>query len=192
MYNLKVIIASTRPGRKGPLVADWFINNLKEHKEFEVEVLDLKEIDLPFMDEPEHPRLQHYTKKHTKKWSKTIDSADAYIIVTPEYNYGYPASIKNALDFVYHEWGYKPVAFVSYGGLSGGIRCVQMLKQVVTTLKMMPITEAVNIPFFTKHIAEDGKFKGDEILDKSANTTIKELLRWTATLQEMRQKARPV
>ncbi|HET7360372.1 MAG TPA: NAD(P)H-dependent oxidoreductase [Salinimicrobium sp.] len=185
MYNLKVIIASTRPGRKGPLVADWFLNILKEHREFGVEVLDLKEIGLPFLDEPNHPRLKQYTKEHTKKWSKTIDSGDAFVVVTPEYNYGFPATIKNALDFLYQEWRYKPMAFVSYGGLSGGIRAVQMLKQVVTTLNMVPVTQAVNIPFFSNHIKE-GKFEGNEMLEKSANTMIDELLRWTKAMKTMR------
>lgn len=185
MYQLKVIIASTRPQRKGPLVAEWFLNVLKKYEGFAVEVLDLKSIDLPLLDEPNHPRLKQYTKAHTKKWSKTIAEADAFVVVTPEYNFGYPASMKNALDYLYHEWGYKPIAFVSYGGLSGGIRSVQMLKQVVTTLKIMPIPEAVNIPFFANHI-EEGRFIGNELLEKSANTMLKELLRWAEALKTMR------
>ena len=166
MYKLKVIIASTRPGRKGPLVAEWFLKILAEHQEFDVEVLDLKEINLPFLDEPEHPRLRHYTHEHTKQWSRAIDSADAFVFVTCEYNFSAPASLINALDFVYHEWNYKPVAFVSYGGMSGGMRAVQMLKQTLTTLKMVPVTEAVNIPFFAKYINENGVFLGDEMLEK--------------------------
>lgn len=185
MYNLKVIIASTRPGRKGPLVADWFLNILKEHQEFEVEVLDLKEIDLPFLDEPNHPRLKQYTKEHTKKWSKSINSGDAYVIVSPEYNHGFPATIKNALDFVYQEWNYKPMAFVSYGGIAGGTRAVQLLKPVIAALKMMPVTEAVNIPSFTKYIKNE-KFVGDEILEKSAHTMIDELLKWAEAMKGMR------
>src|SRR5215216_4804250 len=111
MINVKIIIASTRPGRKGPTIGSWITEKVKAHVDFNIEVLDLAAINLPFLDEPEHPRLQKYQHQHTKDWSDKIDNGDAYIIVTPEYNFGYPASIKNALDFLYNEWCYKPVAF---------------------------------------------------------------------------------
>ena len=152
----------------------------------EVEILDLATINLPFLDEPKHPRFKDYSQEHTKKWSKTIDDADGFIIVTAEYNFGYPAPLKNALDFLYQEWNYKPVAFVSYGGIAGGTRAVQQLKQVVTAQKMVPIVEAVNIPFFTKYIDESGKFNGDEILIKSAENMLKELGKWAEILSTMR------
>jgi NAD(P)H-dependent FMN reductase len=187
MYNLKIIIASTRTGRKGPAVAEWIYDVCKQNPAFNTELLDLAAINLPFIDEPNHPRLKQYTHEHTKKWSKTIDEADAVIIVTCEYNYGYPAPLKNALDFLYQEWNYKPVAFVSYGGLAAGTRAVQQLKQVVTTLKMMPLTESVNIPFFTKHIDENGKFIPDATLSSSAEDVVKELLKWTEALATMRK-----
>jgi NAD(P)H-dependent FMN reductase len=192
MYNLKIITASTRPGRKGPALADWIFETAKKHTEFSVGLLDLAIINLPFLDEPEHPRFQKYTKEHTKKWSATIQSADAFIFVTPEYNYSYPATLKNALDFVSNEWNYKPVAFVSYGGVAGGTRAVQALKQVVTALKMMPLMEAVNVPFFTKFIDEQNKFNADEIIQKSAEAMLKELLKWTEALHGMRNKNTPV
>ena len=188
MYNLKIITASTRPGRKGPALANWIFDMAKKHTEFTVELLDLAEINLPFLDEPNHPSMQKYTKDHTKKWSVTIAAADAFIFVTPEYNFGYPATLKNALDFLYNEWTYKPVAFVSYGGIAGGTRSMQALKQVVTAMKMVPIVEAVNIPFFTKYIDEQNKFNADEIIQKSAEGMLKELGRWTETLQQMRNK----
>ena len=188
MYNLKIITASTRPGRKGLALANWIFDLAKKHTEFTVELLDLAEINLPFLDEPNHPSMQKYTKDHTKKWSATIAAADAFIFVTPEYNFGYPASLKNALDFLYNEWTYKPVAFVSYGGIAGGTRSMQALKQVVTAMKMVPIVEAVNIPFFTKYIDEQNKFNADEIIQKSAEGMLKELGRWTETLQQMRNK----
>src|ERR1700733_4743838 len=132
MYNLKIIIASTRPGRKGPSIARWVFDSVKADPAFDPELLDLAEINLPFLDEPAHPRLKQYEKQHTWDWSRKIDSADAFIIVTCEYNFGYPAPLKNAIDFLHQEWQYKPVAFVSYGGIAGGTRAVQMLKQVVT------------------------------------------------------------
>lgn len=187
-YQLKIIIGSTRPGRKGPIVADWFLNIAKQHGNFEVELLDLKEINLPFMDEVEHPRFQKYEKEHTKKWSKIIDSADAFVFVTPEYNYGYPAALKNALDFLSVEWNEKPVAFVSYGGVSGGTRAVQDLKLPVTTLGMMPLTQAVNIPFFTQFINEKDVFEATEPLENAANLMLNKLQRWTKALKGMREE----
>lgn len=188
MYKLRIIIASTRPGRKGPAVAAWIEEVCKANPQFETVVLDLAEINLPMLDEPEHPRLKKYVHEHTKKWSAAIDEADAFLIVTCEYNFGYPAPLKNALDYLFLEWNYKPVAFVSYGGIAGGTRSVQQLKQVVTAQKMMPVTESVNIPFFTKHIDAQGKFNGDEHLSKSADDMLKELLKWTESLSLMRQK----
>lgn len=186
MFQLKVILASTRSGRKGPVIAQWFLKQLEAQHDFEVELLDLKEVNLPFLDEPEHPTLRHYHHEHTKKWSKLIDGADAFVFVTCEYNFGYPAPLKNALDYLYHEWNYKPVGFVSYGGVAGGTRAVQMLKQVVTAQKMMPLNEAVYIPFFARHINQEGIFVPDDPLDESAKILIRELARWTAALKGLR------
>lgn len=188
MYQLKVILSSTRAERKGPAVADWFMQIAKKHDAFNTELLDLKKINLPFLDEPEHPRLQHYHHEHTKRWSALIDPADAYVIVTCEYNFGYPAPLKNALDYLYKEWNNKPVAFVGYGGVAGGTRAIQMLKQVVTAQKMMPLAEAVYIPFFAKYINETGRFEGDENLNTSANEMLKALLPWAEALKKMREK----
>lgn len=186
MYKLKIIIATTRPGRKGPTVAEWVNELAKEFTDFDTELVDLNAFGLPLMDEPEHPRLRKYQHEHTKRWSKLIDEADAYIIVTAEYNFSFPAAIKNALDYLFFEWGHKPVAFVSYGGISGGLRCVQALKQVVTALKMMPMVEAVTLPFFTKNINEAGKFVADENIKHSGQAMFTELLKWTAALKPMR------
>lgn len=186
MLNLKIILASTRPGRKGPAVACWMYELLTQKEQLSVELLDLAVINLPFLDEEKHPRLKAYAHEHTRSWSKTIDEADAFIIVTPEYNFGYPAPLKNALDFLYLEWNYKPVAFVSYGGIAGGTRSVQQLKQVVTALKMMPISEDVHIPAFTNSIDEQGIFNAEEGLVKSAEGMLKELMKWAEALLPMR------
>jgi len=188
MHQLKVILASTRSERKGPAVADWFMGIIDNHPEYEAELLDLKEIDLPFLDEPKHPKLQNYQHEHTKQWSQMIDEADAYVFVTCEYNYGLPAPLKNALDFVYHEWTYKPAAFVSYGGVAGGARSVQMIKQVITTQKMVPLFEAVHLPFFAQHIDDDGIFKAPEVQEQAAENMLEELERWSKALKPMRQE----
>lgn len=186
MNKIKVITSTTREGRKGVAVANWITSMATQTNNFHVELLDLAQIHLPFMDEPNHPRLLQYQHDHTKRWSETISSADAFIIVLAEYNFGFPAPIKNAIDYLYNEWMNKPVAFVSYGGISGGLRSTQMLKQVVTSLHMMPIVDQVNLPFFAKRINEHGTFIPDETITKSAVVMLKELERWSDTLKTMR------
>ena len=188
MITIKIIIASTRPGRKGPAMASWIYDLASAHPEYKVELVDLAVVNLPMFDEAHHPVMQKYEHQHTKDWSATIESADAFIIVTPEYNFGFTAPLKNAIDYLHKEWQYKPVGFVSYGGVAAGTRAVQMLKQVTTALKMMPVPESVNIPFFTKHIDADGKFTPEEGLIKSAEGMINELVKWTNVLKPLRGK----
>ena len=122
---LQVIIGSVRPGRIGEPFARWFVPIAEKHGAFEVELIDLAEVGLPFMDEPHHPRLRKYQHEHTKRWSATISRADAFVFVTPEYNYGYSAALKNAIDYLHHEWADKAVGFLSYGGVAAGTRAVQ-------------------------------------------------------------------
>ena len=188
MNTIKIITSTTREGRKGIAVANWINELARQNNMNNIELLDLAEINLPFMDEPNHPRLQKYQHEHTKKWSETIRAADAFIIVLAEYNFGFPAPIKNAIDYLFNEWMNKPVAFVSYGGISGGLRSTQMLKQVVTTLQMMPLVNQVNLPFFAKLINDDGIFVPDETITKSAEVMLSELDRWSDALKVMRVK----
>ncbi len=180
---LQVIVASTRPGRIGKSFGDWFVRVAEQHGGFEVEQIDLAQVNLPFMDEPKHPKLRDYQHQHTKDWSATIDRADAYVFVTPEYNYGYNAVLKNAIDFLNQEWADKAVSFVSYGGIAGGTRAVQQLKQVVTTLRMVPIFESVNIAFAGTKLDENGRVSEDPLLDAAAVQTLDELLRLTTALR---------
>lgn len=188
MFNLKIIIASTRPGRKGPSIASWVYDVAKTHSEFDTELVDLAKINLPILDEPEHPRLQKYQHQHTKDWSAKINEGDAYIVVTSEYNFSIPASLKNAMDYLYNEWNYKPMAIVSYGGVSGGLRAAQSFKQVITAQKMMPLAESVPIPFFTQFIDADGKFNATDIHNKGLGILLKELAFWADGMKYMREK----
>ncbi|MBS2027706.1 MAG: NAD(P)H-dependent oxidoreductase [Deltaproteobacteria bacterium] len=183
--KLEVFICSTRPGRVGLPVGAWFEEQARAHGKFEVARVDLAEVNLPMMDEPKHPRLQQYEHAHTKAWSETVKSADAFVFVTPEYNYGMPAPLLNALDYLLHEWAYKPAAFVSYGGVSAGTRSVQMAKQVLTTLKIMPIPEAVSVPFGPKYVV-DGVFKPPPEQEKAATVMLDELWKWTGALKTLR------
>jgi NAD(P)H-dependent FMN reductase len=185
---LRIIIGSTRPGRVGPAVAAWIAERAREHGGFDVQVADLAELDLPLLDEPNHPRLRQYTKQHTKDWSALVEASDAFIFVTPEYNYGFNAALKNAIDFLHAEWQNKAAGIVSYGGVAAGTRATQMLKQVLTALKIMPVPEAVNIPFVAQHLDEDRRFKSTELIDASATAMLDELLKWTESLESLRSR----
>lgn len=187
MTKLMIIIGSNRPGRVGLPVGRWIESAATAHGGFsEVDLVDLAELNLPFMDEPGHPRLGAYTQQHTRDWSARVASADAFAFVMPEYNHGYSAALKNALDFLHNEWQYKPVAFVSYGGVAAGTRAVQQLKPVVTALKMSPVVEAVAVPFVNQFIDDDGTVVPNEIMTTSTKAMFDELLRVSATLHPLR------
>lgn len=185
--RLGVLIASVREGRAGGPVADWFMAQAEKHGGFDVSLVDLKVVDLPLLSEPNHPRLRKYTHDTTKAWSATIDELDAFVFVTPEYNYSSPPALVNALDHLYSEWSYKAVGLVSYGGISGGLRGAQVTRQFALTFKMVPIVEAVAIPFVARAI-QDGTFVGGDNYDQSAKTMLDELLRWTSALAALRSK----
>jgi NAD(P)H-dependent FMN reductase len=140
-------------------------------------------------DEPKHPRLQEYTHQHTKDWSATISRADAFVFVIPEYNYGFNAAIKNAIDYLHHEWKYKPVGLVSYGGVSAGTRAAQMLKQVLTGLRMVPLFEAVSIPFVQQFLEADRRLQPNDIMETAATAMLDELVRTSGALQVLRAPA---
>ena len=191
MPILEIVVVSTRPGRKGPAIAAWFHELARAHGAFDVELVDLAEVNLPLLDEPAHPRLRQYTKPHTLAWSARVDAADAFVFVTPEYNFGAPAPLVNALDYLFHEWASKPVGFVSYGSQSGGIRAVQMAKLIVTALRMMPVPEAVAIPFFTEHFDDAGVFAGTERMERAGRKMLDELRRWSDALAPLRARPEP-
>jgi NAD(P)H-dependent FMN reductase len=186
MPKLMTVIASTRPGRVGPAIADWFVQQAVQHGAFDLEVVDLAQLALPLLDEPNHPRLRRYTKPHTLQWSASVDATDAFAFVTAEYNHGYPAALKNAIDYLNNEWHYKPVGFVSYGGVAAGTRAVQQLKQVVTAVRLTPIVEAVNIPFVGQLIDAEGILVPNDVMQRAAADMLDELARVAAALRPLR------
>ena len=184
--HLLVIIGSTRPGRVGKPVGDWFTRFASEHGGFEVEPVDLAEVNLPVFDEPKHPRLREYEHEHTKRWSAIVERADAYVFVVPEYNCGVNSATKNAIDYLNQEWAHKPAGFVSYGG-AAGTRAVQMLRQIVSALRMTTLTDAVNVPFVTQFIDKQGVFVPSGELEDGATTMLNELVGVSGALQRLRQ-----
>lgn len=188
MPVLQIIIASTRPGRIGPTIADWVRQRAEEHGGFDVEVVDLAEVDLPLFDEPGHPKLGQYTHEATQRWSATVARADAFVFVMPEYNHSFNAALKNALDHLFAEWEDKPVAFVSYGGVSGGLRAVAAIKPVVAALRMVPVLEGIPLPMVFARIS-DGVFTADDGTDLAAVVMFNELARLTSVLAPARRRA---
>lgn len=185
-FELQTIICSTRPGRIGPRIATWFNDCAARHGGFDAKLVDLAEFNLPIFDEPNHPRMQKYVHEHTQRWAKSVASADAFVFVTPEYNFGPPPAFVNALNYLYQEWNYKPCGFVSYGGVSGGLRAVQAAKQLVTTLKMMPMVEGVAIPMAMNQFDAEQRFVSNELIDNSAVQMLDELKRWAGALKTLR------
>jgi NAD(P)H-dependent FMN reductase len=172
MPKLLIVIASTRPGRVGLPVGEWFYERATAHGGFAPELVDLAVLDLPLLDEPSHPRLRQYTKDHTRAWSETVQAADAVVFVVAEYNYGYTAALKNAVDYLHHEWRHKAVGFVSY-------------KQVVGALMMFPAQSAVSIPFVQKFISDEQVAPNDE-MQQAAAMLLDELLTLDGALRTLR------
>jgi NAD(P)H-dependent FMN reductase len=182
---LTTVVASTRPGRVGRSVADWFTEQAAQAGRFDVRTVDLAELALPFLDEPHPPVLRQYTKSHTWEWSRIVEASDAFVFVTPEYNGGFPAPLKNAWDYLAVEWQHKPAGFVSYGGVSAGTRAVQMAKQVVANLRMLPVGPTVSIPFING-LVENGAFRAGGIHGTAADHMLDELHRVARVMRELR------
>ncbi|WP_213958781.1 MULTISPECIES: NADPH-dependent FMN reductase [unclassified Variovorax] len=185
--RLHTLVCSTRPGRIGPAIAGWAHAFAQAHASFDSTLVELADFALPVFDEPEHPRLQKYHHAHTRAWSASVSTADAFLFVMPEYNHGPPGALINAMNYLVGEWHYKPVGFVSYGGVSGGIRGVQATKQLLSTLKLVPIPEAVVVPHFNQHIGAEGVFLPSDLHTASAKTMLDELHRWTRALAALRK-----
>lgn len=183
--NLLVVVASTRPGRIGLPVSQWFVDVAKEHGGFQVSVADLAEENLPLLDEPHHPRLRRYEHDHTKRWSEKVDAADAIVFVLPEYNYAIGAALKNALDYLHHEWNYKPAGVVSYGGISAGTRSAMALQGVAYSLRLWMTPVAVNIPF-VQTLLHDGEITPSESMTNAAGAMLDELSKLATALAPLR------
>jgi NAD(P)H-dependent FMN reductase len=177
---LQIIIGSTRPGRIGVFVAEWFAGVARADDRFSIEVVDLADVALPLLDEPNHPSQQNYQHAHTKRWSATISRADAVVFVIPEYNSSMNAATKNALDYLYVEWNYKPLGVVSYGGISAGLRAAQAIKQVGAALKMIVMPDTLMIPRVGTLRGEDRIFTATPQMESSAATLLTELTKLTA------------
>lgn len=178
--NIGIIVASTRQARNGKKIADWVKHVADKHDGVHFKLVDLAEVDLPLFDEPNPPMMGAYTHAHTKAWAKQVADLDGFILVTPEYNHGYPASLKNAIDYLYAEWANKPVGFVGYG-VAGGTRAIEQLIPVTVQLNMIPLGGQVNLHIFSQ-MDQDGNFLPTES-DEEAVSNL---------LSSVRKAAKPV
>jgi len=156
---VQVILGSTRKGRAGERVSRWFMDQAQGRDDLRLELVDLRDWPLPFFDSPVPPAMGRYDDPAQQAWGAHVGRADAYVLVTPEYNHGYPAVLKNALDTVYAEWRGKPVGFVGYGSVGAGVRAVEQLRQVVIELSMLPLREQVGIPRVYAAFDEAGRLR---------------------------------
>ena len=169
MKHVGIILGSTRQGREGDKVATWVYNHTNEQTAAHYELIDLRDWPLPFFDSPDSPGEiinGNYDDPQTRAWSEKISSFDGFIIVTPEYNHGYPGVLKNALDHLFSEWNGKPVSFVGYGVGAGGTRAVEQLRQVVIELRMIPLYSEVCLPRPWSAFDDNGETKDTNLLKK--------------------------
>ncbi len=188
MARIKIILGSTRPGRFGEQPAKWLMEQTKTIKDHAFELIDLKEVNLPFLDEPSPPMMRQYTKDHTKAWSKVIDEADGFVFVTGEYDHSIPAALKNAIDFLFHEWNYKPASFVSYGSAAGGARSVEHLRGVCGEVKMYDLREQLLLADYYNNLDEAGNYKFAEDHALLAKQILTQTGFWADRLKSIRQE----
>lgn len=190
--KIKIILGSTRQNRFGDKPGAWILGEAKKKEGMETELLDLRDYPLPFFDESMSPAMvkdSAYPNEITRKWAAKIQEADAFVIVTPEYNHGTSGVLKNALDYIYAEWNNKPVGFVAYGGV-GGARAVEHLRGVAVELQMTPIRNAVHIPQHWNLLDENGELKAGalEPFKGSATALLDQLLWWAKALKTAREQ----
>lgn len=193
--RVAVIVGSTRPNRRSPLVASWVAEQALSRGDLTVEVVDLAALDLPMYDEPEPAAVARISGIKTQQWADLVDSFDAYVFVVPEYNHSFPAVVKNAIDLVFHQWNDKAVGFVSYG-LHGGVRAVEHLRGVTSEVKLASVRTQVVLSLFTDFTLTDmvqpGRFTPGPHQAQSAQRMLDELLEWGGALKSLREKRVPV
>jgi NAD(P)H-dependent FMN reductase len=185
MLKLAIILGSTRPGRKGEAVAHWVHEIAKKRGDAEFELVDIKDFNLPLLDEPVPPSLGKYTQPHTQAWSAKIATFDAYVFVTPEYNHGTSGALKNAIDYLYREWNNKAAGFVGYGS-AGGTRAVESLRLVMGELQVADVRSQVMLSLHTD-FENFSVFKPAARHEASVNAMLDQLIAWGGALKTLRK-----
>jgi NAD(P)H-dependent FMN reductase len=186
MLRLAIILGSTRPGRNGEAVARWVYEIAQKRTDAEFELVDIKDFNLPLLDEPVPPAQGRYSHEHTKAWSQKISSFDGYIFVTPEYNHSTSGALKNAIDYLYKEWNNKAAGFVAYGS-AGGTRAVEHLRLIMGELQVADVRAQVALSLYTD-FENFSSFKPAPMHEKSVNTVIDQVIAWAGALKPLRNK----
>lgn len=187
MSHVMIVVGSVRPGRIGLPIAEW-VRSRVEEAGHELDFVDLKELALPFLDEPQHPIKRDYQHAHTRAWSARVDAADALIFVTPEYNHSYSPALKNAIDYLYSEWQAKPVGFVSYGGQAGGLRGVNSIEPVLSSVGLVKVPTEVALSGAAKQV-QDGAFIADERQTSGLDALIAQVVAYGEALRPLQARA---
>ena len=187
--HIQVIVGSVRRGRKAGAIGQWVASHVAARSDMTVEIIDLRDWNLPYFDREIPPIAGNYVDPLQRRWAATISRGDGYLFICPEYNHGYPAPLKNAIDFIYAEWGHKPASIVSYGGM-GGARSVEQLRLVLIEMRIAPLRDAVHLlnvgPKF------DGlAFTGDGADDRQVRVVLEELRWWGDALGHARGQVAP-
>jgi len=186
MIKIAIVVGSTRPGRKAQAVAEWVYGIANNRSDAEFEIVDIKDFELPLLDEAAPPSMGQYSKPHTKAWADKIARFDAYVFVTPEYNHGTSGALKNALDYLYREWNNKAAGFVSYGG-AGGTRAVEQLRAVMAELQIADVRAQVALSLYT-HFENFSTFKPSDRQVASLNAMLDQVVAWGGAMRTLRQK----
>jgi NAD(P)H-dependent FMN reductase len=186
--KIAIIIGSTRPGRRGEAIAHWAHKLAAERTDAQFELIDLAEYKLPLLDEPTPPSRKSYTKAHTHAWSEKIASYDGFVFVTPEYNHSISGALKNAIDFLHHEWNNKAAGFVSYGGAASGARAVEHLRLILAELQVATVRAQVGMGVLTD-FENYTAFKPLPQRADELKTMLNQLVSWTAALRTVRHPA---
>jgi len=177
-YRLAVIVGSNREGRFGPNIAKWFVTQTEARADVEIDLLDIGEIELPVVYGTGGEAMADFLAR--------IDAADAFVVVTPEYNHSYPAALKQAIDYGKAQWEAKPVGFVSYGGVSGGLRAVEHLRGVFAELHAVTVRDTVSLHMYFGMFNEDGDLIEPEPVNAAAKTMLDSLNWWALALKRAR------
>jgi len=186
MMRVAIVTGSTRPGRNNEAVAGWVFDIAKKRSDAEFELVDIASYNLPLLDEPLPPTMGQYSRAHTKAWAAKIDSFDAYVFVTPEYNHGISGALKNAIDYLFAEWNNKAAGFVSYGG-AGGARAVEQLRLVMAEVMVATVRAQVLLSMFTDFV-KFSVFKPDPRREADVNAMLDQVIAWGGALKTVRSK----
>lgn len=187
MIRVAIILGSTRPGRVGEAVAKWVVEIAGQRKDAEFELVDVKDYNLPLLDEPIPPSQGKYSQEHTKKWAARIASFDAFVFVTAEYNHGIPGALKNAIDYLFAEWNNKAAGFVAYGS-AGGVRSVEALRLVMAELMVADVRAQVALSLATD-FENYTTFKPAPRHEKTLNTVLDQVVAWGTAMKRLRSEA---